>query len=246
MKASVLNQFGISRAQEGRPLHRTSGDNFYLVDQTNRHVEIFDDFIHSSVSDAVDGEGAWGASLASGGSTTFGDESGGALIVASDNTDNDEVLLRSHDEWFTFDATKNLKFEARVKSNIVVHGTFIGLSELGIALGQADGTLMVATESCCGFWMQEAASILFNTCNDTTNTSTDTGVDRVADTYNVFTFTYTASDKTWRAYIDGTLKVTSTATTNPASAMGIQIGHRNQSGAIGTTTIDYVYCSAEM
>ena len=215
----------------------------YLVPQSNRHVEIFDDFIQPTFS-ATEGVGVWKATVDSGGAITVAPAAGGHVVMTTDTTDDDDLQLHSADEWFSFSATKDLAFEIRAKCDNTNVGLFYGLAETPIVQGDLNATILA--ESLCGFHMNEVASILFTTCDDTTATTTDTGVDAVADTFVTLGFTYTAADTTWRAYVNGELKVTSTATTNPASELGLVMAMRNGDGSANVTTIDYVYCSAEM
>ena len=243
--SSVLNQYGKSNTIVSGPLHRNAASNFYLVPQSGRHVEIFDDFIHSSYSATIDGEGTWGATIDSGGAITSGPVAGGVLVMTTDTTDDDDLQLHSHDEWLSFDSGKDLSFEIRAKCDNTNVSLFYGLCEIPIVGGDANATILA--ESCVGFHLDEDATLYFVTGNDSSVTDTDTGIDVVADTYNTMTFTYSANDKTWRAYVDGVLKVTDSAVaTNPASEMGIVISMRNGDGSANITSVDYVYCSAEM
>jgi hypothetical protein len=227
------------------PLNRNATSDYYLVAQSGRDVEIMDDFHHASYSATIDGEGTWGATIDSGGAITCGPVEGGVLVMTTDTTDDDDLQLHSHDEWFLFDSTKNLKFEIRVKCDNTNVSLFYGLCEIPIVGGDANATILA--ESCVGFHLDEDANLYFVTGNDSSVTDTDTGVDVVADTYNTMTFTYSASDKAWRGYVDGVLKVTDRdADTNPASEMGIVISMRNGDGSANITSVDYVYCSAEM
>tara|TARA_R100000458_G_C8239321_1_gene218828 strand:+ start:196 stop:951 length:756 start_codon:yes stop_codon:yes gene_type:complete len=244
-----LNVFGLGGDPHmsvlGPDISADSATGIYLVPQSGRDVEIFDDFVHSSYSATIDGEGQWGATIDSGGTITCAPAEGGHLVMTTDTTDDDDLQLHSHDEWFLFDSTKNLSFECRVKCDNTDVSLFYGLAEIPIVGGDANATILA--ESCVGFHLDEDANLFFVTSNDTTNTDTDTGFDVTADTFNTLTFTYTAADTTWRAYVDGVLKVTdSSAVTNPASEMGIVMSMRNGDGSANVTTIDYVYCNAEM
>lgn len=222
------------------------GPTGYLVPQSNRHVTLFDDFVHSSISATADAA-AWmeEQSNGSGGAFTLGDGHGGFLVMTNDGTDDDELLVYENSEWLLPAATKRLEFETRLKCSRVDTSIFAGLTLMSQNLGDANATLLGSGIDQVGFHLDETANIEFLYQDGTTSSDTDTASDLVADTFVTLGFVYDGKSK-MKVYVDGSLVLTKTDGALPNQEVCLGFGVRNGSAAAGILTVDYVYCHAEM
>jgi len=217
-----------------------------------RNIEIFDDFVHSSyptLAATPAAEGAWSATMTTGGAIVPLAGTGGWITLDSDGTDDDEILLHSDTTFFTPVLGKKFRFEIRGNATRTDGSFFFGFGAVVGTLGDANATILAANH--VGFNIPEVASVSFANGNVTTQVTTDTTIDHVATTNAVYTFEYDGDD-TIRAWIDDTLRVThrnvrvSATPTLPNLGLKVLVGQRNGSGASCDFDIDYIYAYVEM
>ena len=244
---SSLNQYGAQRAPISAPFGGKTGSNAFLVPQSKRHVEIFDDFIHTSVCVAAAGEGQWDITISSGSTVQPTDEHGGGMFFNLDGGDDDAAALHSPGEWLLMDLDKSFAFETRVKNALLTGSMFFGFTTVATQ-GDANATLLGVDH--CGFHLDGTANIEFGYSDGTTATDADTGVDLVADTYTTLGFTYDAVSRKMRSYVDGVFCTESTPTSGTAPLPNTEVRPMIAVKAEGTTqpdmTVDYIYVVAEL
>ena len=240
-KQFMVNTIGVSPTA-------AAGPEGFLVPQSLRDVTVFDDFVHSSVSDGPAGEALWYAvqTVGSDATATFGEGHGGTMVLTNaGGSDNDEMLCYQQSEWLLPNAAKKLEFETRLKCSRVDASIFAGLTMRQQARGEANATLLGSGIDQVGFHLDQTANIEFLYQDGTTSSDTDTTSDLVADTYITLGFVYDGSGK-MKVYVDGSLALTKTDGALPNQEVCIQFGVRNGSAAATALTIDYVYLHAEM
>ena len=132
--------------------------------------------------------------------------------------------------------------QAKLQSADLVRAIFVGLVE-GSTPGVDNATFLAAAHF--GFSIIDTTiSFSFGGASATT---TDTTADLAAATDVVLTAHYDG-DGTWRGYVDGVLKVTSTVTTtNPDELMALCTSVENSATTSASDVqLDYIYFKAEM
>jgi len=234
---------GVSRPVIGGPSPSTG-----RFIPSNRNFEIFEDFIHYVVpiSDSTDdNQGQWGATLTATSTLDHTEGNGGLLTFNSDAGDDDEMLLHTHQPFFTPSASngKRYRFEARVAPGRIDCTYFVGFCGATGTLGDAGATLI--DTSFIGFWLPETAAW---TCGHgrAGEVAAVTGDTAVATEYNVLSFEYDGQD-TLKFWVDGTLKATQTGMggTFPNAIQKVMVGQRNKSTVDALMVVDYIYAYVE-
>lgn len=166
------------------------------------------------------------------------DEACGALVLTNDGADNDADQIQSAEEFLRLSTGKQLWFEARVKvTDADDVDAFVGLN--------ITDTTPLDTSDRIGFQINEGnASILCKTEKNTTETSTDSGVDAADDTYVKLGIHWDGISRA-RFYVDRSL--VATHTTNVPDDENLALTFLIVNGAAGNDamTIDYIYCAQE-
>jgi hypothetical protein len=167
-----------------------------------------------------------------------GDELNGALLITNDDADNDLDSLQHTQEVWKMASGKRLWFKTRVKINDADQvDEFIGLCV-------TDTTPLVATDR-AGFGIADGdASINVLSEKDSTETSTDSGVDAADATYVELAMYWDGISKLMY-FIDGNLVATHTTNVPNDENLCITFHHQNGEAAAQTLHIDYVYVCME-
>ena len=235
---SALNNLGTTVPSIRGPIKRHATSDHYLVAQTGRHVEFFDDFMWSGTSD---GGGPWDPILASG-STIVGGTTERTIGLTFDGGDNDENIIRGASAWYLPEEGKDFKMEMRLKVERIDGQIFFGMGTHG-AIGEA---VAIANANCLGFQLDGDANLEMVCTSGTTPADVDTTVDVVADSYIVATLEYDGTRDEIRTYVDGVHKTTTSNPTLPVVQLSPTIGGRAVSTTSPNITVDYVYILAEM
>lgn len=224
------------------PVQYSGSDNPYKM-RANMPIglqpEVFgieDDFQYIALDDTND----WTVVKDSGATVAIvADTVGGELAITSTaTTDNDGGSIQGN-EIFKVAASKNIWFETRVKCNDADQTDLCFGLTVNFA---ANPEAMLAAADRIVFQVNDGdASILCKTESGGTETSTDSGVDLVDNTYIKLAFAVSGTNAV-SFYVNDAL--VATHTTN-ITATELAIGAMSLSGsATGTraTTIDYILC----
>lgn len=223
-------------------------------------VVFFDDFISGGyeaasghITNAADA-GVWfNTNVEAGtGSTAmvYQDVAGGVLKITTAANDADGVNMQVNGESFLPATGKLLVFEARLTTSTIVDDWFVGLCSTDTSIKAAPANYIGFTSTTHATDAATADIICVNGSGasgstigevQTNSTVTDTGLDRVADTYNVVRFEVDGSS-TIRFYVNDVLKATHT-THIPATEMTPSMTFLNTGAVVHSAYIDYVYCS---
>lgn len=211
------------------------------VSNNTDYVSYMDDF----TGIAIDGTNDWNISVKDSGATTaiVADTLNGEIAITSAATTDDDGGSIQGNEIFKVQTDKSIWFETRIKCNdadqtdICVGLTVNFVTNPENMLTAADRIVFQVNDG--------NASILCKTEKNGTETSTDSGIDLVDDTYIRLGF--------W-AYSTGSVQffvnrqLVATHTTNIPDDEELAIAAMSVSGsATGTrvTTIDYLFCAAD-
>lgn len=169
------------------------------------------------------------------------DEIGGVLLITNAAGDNDmdqfQVGTATTGESFILAQRQPLWFEARLKVNNATEAQFF------VGLASVDTSLMAGVNDSVHLSNADgAADISYHTeITDGTETTADTGVNVVADTYNRLGFRWDG-ESTVEFWIDGVLVGTST-TNLPLGEMKVSFQVTNRVVATAKTmSVDYIRC----
>jgi len=170
--------------------------------------------------------------------TLDADVVGGALKLLNDDADNDLDSLQLTEETFKLAAGKRLWMEVRVKvSDADQVDAFVGL-------GITD-TTPLDTSDRIGFQIDDGnASILCKTEKNTTETSTDSGVDAADDTYVKLGFLCEGTGAV-KFFVDRQLVATHTANIVDDEELCVTLHIQNGEAAAKSMTIDYILVARE-
>ena len=236
---SALNRIGTTVPAIRGPIKRIASSDHYLVPQSGRSVEFFDDFMWSGTSD---GGGPWDVILGAG-CTIVGSTTDSAITLTFDgNADDDEVILRGASAWYTPAEGKDFKMEARLKVARSDGEIFFGMGT-HVAIGEETA---IADANALGFQLEGDLNLEMVCTTGSSAADVDTTFDASTDTYFVATLEYDGTRDEIRTYVDGVHKTTTSNPALPVVALSPTIGGR----AVGTTspniTVDYLYILAEM
>lgn len=135
-----------------------------------------------------------------------------------------------------WDATKDLIVKARVKASHATNTAWV------VGAATVDTTLAASlpTDGIFFYKASGATSLIASARKAGASTSITLGA-TVADTFNTMAFVYTASDGTWRGYLDGIQSgETSTASISPTAGLSVGISLLNASAVAHVLTVDYL------
>jgi len=166
------------------------------------------------------------------------DELGGALLITNDNADDDSDSLQHTEEVWKCAAGKRTWFESRLKvSDADAVDMFVGL-------GITD-TTPLDTSDRVGFQIDDGnASILCKSEKNSTETSTDSGVDAADDTYVVLGFYWDGINK-MEFSVNRSVVATHTSNNPDDENLCITLHLVNGAAAAKTMTVDYIYVAQE-
>lgn len=171
-------------------------------------------------------------------------EPGGVLLVTTGGSAGDFASCQLNGTSFAVNADKDIVFEARVKFD---DGNdtqwFIGLASADVT-GTTLGPILDGTNDSIGFRQPGATDVDIDYVveDDTTETTADTGVDIVDDTFLVLTFIVTSTTNV-RFLIDGNFIADVTTNLPDAGAALTPTFEVSGPTANSTIEIDYIYCS---
>lgn len=140
------------------------------------YISFFDDFtiLHGK---ALNGTDMYDVVKDASASAAFVDAHGGAVILSSAaTTDDDGALLQCLNQFIKLQSNKKAWFEAKIQVSVAAQcDMFIGLAKAAATNPEA---VIAASLARVGFELVDgAADLYFTTCNATSISRTDTGVD---------------------------------------------------------------------
>jgi hypothetical protein len=222
-------------------------------------IVYFDDFLEGGFEDAsakfsiAADVGTWLVTVVEAGSGSqaivVDDEVGGVLKFTTAANDNDGVNCQMNGEMFLPAAGKATVIEARVKHDSLTANWFVGLCDTDtaaeaapseyIGFGNTDEDADIIASNGLG----ASGGTSSSSTAQTLGTHTDTGVDTVADAWNVVRVEMDGVSSA-KFYVDGVLKATHT-TNLPNVEMTPTIVFRNEAAGAQNFYIDYLYVAQE-
>ena len=210
------------------------------VDKDPDYVTYFNDFLESRDYTAGDWTVTSVDTNSDSGATRglAADELNGALAIVTNDNALDSESLQQDEEIWKLESGKKLWMEANVKVDDADQtSAFIGL-------GVTD-TTPLDTSDRVGFQIDdESGSILCKSEKDSTETSTDSGVDLVDDTYAKVGFAWNGSN-TVEFYVNRQLVATHTANIPDNENLAITLHIKNGDAAASTLSVDYILVCKE-
>lgn len=200
-------------------------------------VKFFEDFESVPIaSDAIDGWTTTLVEMGCGESTVARtDIPGGAILITTDDAENDGVNLQVAGESFSMANANQLYFGCRFKASEATE------SDIFIGLSVTDTDALGGVDTACYFEkLDGAATINTVTEKDTTETTTSAVATFVADTWTIWEFFFDGTSVYF--YIDGTLEATHTANIPDDEEMTPTIHFLAGSMGAKTMTVDWVRC----
>ena len=160
---------------------------------------------------------------------------GGALLVTTDDADNDNDFFQLPIESFKFDSTKRLYFETRFK---VADATN---SDVVFGLQITDTSPLDVTDGIFFLKPDDAATLNFLVEKNNTATTASAIATLANDTWVTLAFYYEPSDGRVAYFVDG-VRVGASAITNVPDDEELTVSFGYQNGAAGadTMTVDYI------
>lgn len=180
------------------------------------------------------------------GSSEISDTAGGALTITPSGSANDRTTVGSVAEVFSFRRTQPFEYEVSLQVNATTSSFYAGLGEDFTAFDMGTDGAGIREDSHIGFLLDKTvddASIMASYGDrGGNNTTTDTGIDIVAATDTVLTFTYDGRGN-WKAYVNGVqgAAITNTITNHPDQNMALYFGCDSSGTAGGSVTVNYIY-----
>lgn len=181
-------------------------------------------------------EDGWIATKVGTGTIVISDASGGVLLITNSAGIADEVQIQWHAELFKLATNKPCWFEVRLKVSDATQ------SELTVGLCITDTTLIAGMTDGVYFRKNDGVvDLLAITEKDSVETSTDTLVDLVNDTFVRlgFFFDGAASPKVF-FYVNGVLKATHTANIVNDEEITASVAFRNGEAVAKNISVDYI------
>jgi len=204
--------------------------------------QLFDDFTATALGTVADGANNWTVVKDSGASAGIGaDVVGGVLDLTSTATTDDDGASVQGNEIFLPAADKSIWFETRLQCNDADQTDICAGFTVNFATNPE--AMLTAADRICFQVDDGNASILCKTEASGTETSTDSGVDLVDDTYVTLSIRVVGTGSV-EFYVNH--KLVATHTTN-IPATELTVGAMSVSGsATGTrrTRIDYLFAAA--
>jgi len=195
------------------------------------------DFVHVPVaSDAMDG---WTTTLVEAGAgestVTDADAVGGALLLTTDNADNDGVNLQMANESFKPTTSNSLYYGVRFQASEATQSDFF----LGLAVTNTDilGNLPVRM----GFRKVDGSTAISFDSEGAAETTVENIATFAAATNTLLEFVWDATNSEARYYVDGTLKGSvALGTSLPNSEMAVSFHFLTGDTSAETLQIDWV------
>lgn len=166
------------------------------------------------------------------------DEKFGSLLITNDDADNDVDSLQLVGESQSLDSDKRMWMEMRCKINDADQ------VDVMIGLGVTDTTPLATTDRLCFQIDDGDASILCKSEKDSTETSTDSGIDAVDDTYLQLGM-YWDGKSSVTYYVDRAKVATHTTNIPDDEQMRVTLHIQNGEAAAQSMEIDYIYVCQE-
>lgn len=166
------------------------------------------------------------------------DERNGALLLTNDAGASDSDSLQLNEENWKLEAGERLWYETRIKINDVDQvNEFVGLC--------ITDTSPLDTTDRVGFQIDDGnASILCKTEKDSTETSTDSGLDAADATYVTLGFMWDGVNKV-KFFVNRNWVATHTTNVPDDENLAVTIHHGNGEADNQTIHVDYIYVAAE-
>ena len=200
-------------------------------------LKYFEDFESVPIaSDAIDGWTTTLVEMGCGESTVARtDLPGGAILITTDDAENDGVNLQLAGESFSMAATNQLYFGIRFQASEATN------SDIFVGLSVTDTDALGGVDTACYFEKLDAAATINTvTEKDTTETTTSAVATFVVDTWTIWEFFYDGTSVYF--YIDGTLEATHTLNIPNDEEMTPTIHFLTGAMAAETMTVDWVRC----
>lgn len=214
-------------------------------------VEVFDDFMVSSVDATADVDSPWFATVVTGATHIIKDgDPGGVLQIDGAGTTNQGAYIALNGSGFTPAAGKDIYFECRLKT---IEPTAV---DMFVGLGSVDTAPLATIQDAIGFGTYDGSADLLDggtgdiyyatkssasaTAWSATSTIADTGVN-LATTYHILAF-HVISNTRVKFYVDGAEKANIT-TNIPDGAMTVHMAMLENAGSDPELLIDYIYCA---
>ena len=208
------------------------------------YYEYRDDFFLYTATDWVVTETAAGTTqtivaAGEGGQFAITNVSAGATDASSIQLSSDGGTTAGTQ--FLWDSAHDMVVAARFKTSSAAANTNGFL--IGLAIADTTPVASLPLNGIFFYKASAAASLIASVRKAGTSTSVTLG-NVVADTFVDAVLYFTASDGTWRAYLDGTFVGSfSTASVSPIVALTPTIGLLNASAVAHVLTVDYIYCA---
>lgn len=172
------------------------------------------------------------------------DEPGGVLVITTGANAGDFVSCQLNGEAFKVAANKDIIFEARVKFDDADDTRwFIGLATTDVT-GSTLGPILDGTTERIGFQQNasdRAVDIVAVTEDNSTETTSDTGVDLEDDTFVTLTF-HVKGNQRVDYYVNGNLKASHTTNIPDGDAVTLTMEVHSPT-ASSTLEVDYIYAA---
>jgi len=212
------------------------------VGQETDYVTYFNDFLMAqdyATADWTQSQAEVGTGTAT--ETLAADERSGALVLTNAANDTDFNEIQATEENYSLTSGKRLWYETKIKiggTDITAVGAISGLyiTDTTALAGATDSVRIEVADG--------AADILCKTEKNSTETSTDSGVDAVIDTYVTLGFYYDGAGSV-EFYVNRNKVATHTTNLPDDENLCITAGVINGEAVVKTLTIDYIYVAQE-
>lgn len=202
-------------------------------------VKFIDDFTHIPVDDTTGDPTAWSMTVVEAGSgnttVTSGNISGGAMLITTDNADNDGANLQLNGESFKLASGVPVYFGTRFKINDATQSDFF----IGLAITDTD--ILGGVTDRIGFESLDGSNaVAFLLEKDSTETNAAAVTTLTDDTFVELEFHYDGASRV-EAFVNGT-SVSVPALTNLPNDEELRVTVQFLAGAaaIKTMTVDWI------
>lgn len=205
-------------------------------------VKYVDDFVHLPADDTTGDPTAWTMTVVEtglGGDSTaaLANAIGGALLLTTDNAENDGVSLQLDGESFELTSDQDLYFGIKLQINDVDQTDILAglcITDTALLGGMTDGVYFESVDG--------SASVSAVTEKDSTETQTDTVGTLVDATDHILEFYFDGGEATVYFYFDGALVATHTANIPDNEGLRVSIEFLTGETTANTCQIDWVRC----
>lgn len=170
--------------------------------------------------------------------TVVAGDANGILKILNNDADNDSTVLQSKTELFKLESGKKIYFECRIKVDNADD------CDMMVGLSITDTTPLDSTDR-IHFRITEAdASIVCKNAKNSTETSTDSGVDAADDTYIKLGFLYNGSNSV-DYFVNRNLVATHSTNLPDDENLALTIMYRNGSATAQSCYVDYIFVAQE-